>query len=149
MQHLKSWHVFEKYINRIGATKTRDRMGLAGIGRDPVPGFSIWHCWVPGSGFCCNIAITDIQTPRSDYYPWQYIIVATRDVITVRRLHWYILFFLHLAINDSDAMCTVIANRLAMYRVLTSYILCFIIIFHQNVLWYNQYILHYIIIYDI
>ena len=30
------------------------------------------------------------QTPRSDYFPWQYIIanikVATRDVIAVRRL---------------------------------------------------------------
>jgi len=26
------------------------------------------------------------QTPRSDYFPWQYINVATRDVIAVRRL---------------------------------------------------------------
>ena len=28
------------------------------------------------------------QTPRSDYFPWQYIKVATRDVIAVRRLYW-------------------------------------------------------------
>jgi len=34
-----------------GTTKTRDRMGLAGIGRDPVPGFSIWHYWIPCPGF--------------------------------------------------------------------------------------------------
>jgi len=32
-------------------------MGLVGIRRDPVPGFSIWHCWVPGFDV---IAITDI-----------------------------------------------------------------------------------------
>ena len=27
-----------------------------------------------------------VQTPRSNYFPWQYIKVATRDVIAVRRL---------------------------------------------------------------
>jgi len=34
-----------------GATKTRDRLGSAGIGWDPVPGFSIWHYWIPGPSF--------------------------------------------------------------------------------------------------
>jgi len=37
----------------VGATKTRDRMGLAGIGWDPVPGLSIWHFWIPCPGFWC------------------------------------------------------------------------------------------------
>jgi len=32
----------------------------------------------------CNEAMN--QTPRSDYFPWQYIKVATRDVMAVRRL---------------------------------------------------------------
>jgi len=41
-----------------GTTKTRDRMGLPGIGRDPVPGFSIWHYWIPVPIFDV-IAITD------------------------------------------------------------------------------------------
>ena len=35
----------------LGASITRDRMGLVGIGSDPVPGFSIWHFWIPGPGF--------------------------------------------------------------------------------------------------
>ena len=32
---------------------------------------------------------TYYQTPRSDYFPWQNIKVATRDVIAVRRLTYY------------------------------------------------------------
>jgi len=30
-----------------GATKSRDPV-LDGTGRDPIPGFSIWHFWIPG-----------------------------------------------------------------------------------------------------
>jgi len=33
--------------------------------------------------------VRSYQTPRSDYFPWQYIKVATRDVIAVRRLRSY------------------------------------------------------------
>ena len=40
-----------------GATKTRDRMGLDGIRWDRVPGFSIWHFWIPGFDV---ITITDL-----------------------------------------------------------------------------------------
>ena len=38
------------------------------------------------------IAHKSRQTPRIDYFPWQYIKVATRDVIAVRRLKSRLLF---------------------------------------------------------
>jgi len=65
-----------------GATKTRDRMGLVGIDRDPVPDFSIWHFWIPGPGFLCY-----------------------RD-------HLYYLGVLPVAINESDAMYIAISRQI-------------------------------------
>jgi len=49
--------MMRELIGEWGATKTRDRMGLDGIGWDPVPGFSIWQFWIPGFDV---IAITDL-----------------------------------------------------------------------------------------
>ena len=50
------------------------------------------------------------QTPHSDYFPWQYIILATRDVIAVRRLRWcvYTMVF-RLKLHRTEARTSVLS----------------------------------------